>query len=315
MSSEGFRDYYKILGIKRNSEQKDIKTAFRNLARKYHPDINPGDKKSESKFKEINEAYEVLSDPDKRAKYEQFGQYWNQATRMGNGTNTKGLNVDFDNYGNFDDFINDLLGRFGGVTSGNGFYSGSAFETNSFSRSPAKLDASIKLKVSFYEAFHGTERTLSINKERVQVKIPRGIKSGSRLRIKGKGNFQPGKGRRGDLFLNLDIEPHDFWKLEGDQLRGFLPISFDEMALGAKVKILIPDGEAEVNIPPGIMPGQNLRLKGKGWPSPQGRGDLLLTLQIFLPSKWSEEELDIINKLRNIRSFDPRKDWINSSKL
>lgn len=313
MASGGFRDYFHVLGLERNANETDIKKAFRQLARKYHPDVNPGDKDAEAKFKEVSEAYEVLSDPDKRRRYEQFGQYWNQG---GMGSGASKFDIDFGNYGNFDDFINDLLGRFGGVsgTTTSGFSGGSGFSKN-VSRQSINLDAEIKLKISFLEAFRGTERTLAVNNERVQVKIPEGIKSGSRLRVKGKGNIQPGKGRRGDLYLIIEIAENLIWRLEGEQLRADLPVTFDEIALGAKIKITIPDGEAEVNIPPGTIPGQNLRLKGKGWPSKMGRGDLILTIKMQLPSQWSSDELEIIEQLRRFRSFDPRKDWIQSAKL
>tara|TARA_Y100001968_G_C19320808_1_gene699149 strand:+ start:97 stop:1041 length:945 start_codon:yes stop_codon:yes gene_type:complete len=314
MASRGFRDYFHVLGLDRNANETDIKQAFRTLARKYHPDVNPENKEAEAKFKEVSEAYEVLSDPEKRRRYEQFGQYWNQGAGMGSGASQ--FDIDFGNYGNFDDFINDLLGRFGGVrgSTDTGFSGESGFSKN-VSRQPINLDAEIKLKISFLEAFRGTERTLAVNNERVQVKIPEGIKSGSRLRVKGKGNIQPGKGRRGDLYLIVEIAENLIWRLEGEQLRADLPVTFDEIALGAKIKITIPDGEAEVNIPQGTIPGQNLRLKGKGWPSKMGRGDLILTIKMQLPLRWSSEELEIIEQLRRFRSFDPRKDWFQSAKL
>ena len=294
MGSEGFRDYFQILGLERTADQSEIKQAFRRLARKYHPDVNSGNKKAESKFKEINEAYEVLSDDDKRSKYEQFGKYWNQgAMSGGSGFDT--------HYRNFDDFINDLLGKFGGGQVGEDF-------SKNVSRKPIALDAEINVTISFLEAFRGIEKILLINNERVQVKIPEGIKPGSRLRVKGKGNIQPGKGRRGDLYLNIAVKPHSTWRLEGDILRSDLSVTFDEIALGAKIQISLPDGEAQVIIPSGTMPGKNLRLKGKGWPLKTGRGDLILTLKMELPSNWSLQELDLIQQLREIRSFHPRKD-------
>ena len=309
MASGSFRDYFNILGVDRNANETQIKQAFRKLARKYHPDVNPGNQEAEAKFKEVSEAYEVLSDSDKRQKYEQFGQYWNQAGGMR--SSGPPFDADFGNYGNFDDFINDLLGRFGGGRGGTGFPGG---QTN-VSKSSINLDAEINLSISFLEAFRGTERILSVNNERVQVKIPPGIKSGSKLRVKGKGNIQPGKGRRGDLYLKIDSKPHLIWQLDGDNLRADLPVTFDEISLGSTIKIVIPDGDAQVNIPPGTTPGQNLRLKGKGWPLKGGRGDLILTVRMHLPSQWSREELDLIKELRRFRLFDPRKEWIRSAEL
>ena len=283
------------------------------MARQYHPDVNPGDKAAEAKFKEVSEAYEVLSDPDKRRKYEQFGQYWNQAGGMGGG-GVPGMDVDFGRYGNFDDFINDLLGRFGGPGAGSGFQGGGFPRGAQASRAPVNLDAEATVSVSFSEAFRGTERTLSVNDERVQVRIPAGVRNGSR-HLKDKGNLQPGTGRRGDLYLNLNVQAHPVWRLDGDQLRADLPVSVDELALGGTVSVMTPDGEAQVNVPAGTAPGRSLRLKGKGWPSRTGRGDLLLTLTLAFPKSWSAAEQQLLDQLRQSRSEDPRQAWMRSAAL
>ena len=329
MAGSGYKDYFQVLGVERNADADAIKRAFRTLARKFHPDVNPDDKEAEARFKEISEAYEVLSDPDKRRRYEQFGQYWNQAGGSPGGA--PGMDVDFGRYGNFDDFINDLLGRFGGPGGGSGFqgggFPGGGFPGGGFpggagfprggqaGRAPVNLDAEATVSVSFSEAFHGSERTLSVNNERVQVRIPSGVKNGSRLRLKGKGNLQPGTGRRGDLYLNLAVKEHPVWRLDGEQLQADLPVSLDELALGGMVTVMTPDGEAQVSIPPGTSPGRSLRLKGKGWPSKGGRGDLLLTLALMLPASWSDEELKLLKQLREQRSMQPRHDWLKSASL
>lgn len=335
MAGTGYRDYFKVLGVDRGADADTIKRAFRKLAREYHPDVNPGNASAEAKFKEVSEAYEVLSDPDKRRRYEQFGQYWNQAGGAAPGA---GVDVDFGRYGNFDDFINDLLGRFGGpgAASGGfgggfpgGFPSGAGFPGGPFpgggfagagrgaagQRQPVNLDAEATVKVSFQEAFRGGERTLSVNDERVQVRIPAGVKNGSRLRLKGKGNLQPGTGRRGDLYLNLEVQPHDIWRLDGEQLKAELPVSLDELALGGSVTVMTPDGEADVNIPAGTPPGRSLRLKGKGWPARSGRGDLLLTLSLQWPEAWSEREKELLAQLKQARVNDPRRSWLQSARL
>ncbi|MGC6482031.1 MAG: DnaJ C-terminal domain-containing protein [Synechococcus sp.] len=324
MAGTGYRDYFKVLGVERSADAATIKRAFRKLARDYHPDVNPGDATAEAKFKEVSEAYEVLSDPDKRRRYEQFGQYWNQAG--GGAAPGAGVDVDFGRYGNFDDFINDLLGRFGGPGGGApGFGSGfpggfpggfaGAGRAAAAQRQPLNLDAEATVKVAFPEAFRGGERTLSVNDERVQVRIPAGVKTGSRLRLKGKGNVQPGTGRRGDLYLNLEVQPHGIWRLDGDQLRADLPVSLDELALGGTITAMTPDGEAEVVIPPGTPPGRSLRLKGKGWPTRSGRGDLLLTLSLQWPQAWSERERELLLQLQQARSTDPRRGWLQSARL
>jgi len=312
MAGSGYKDYFQVLGVDRSADADAIKRAFRKLARQYHPDVNPGDKAAEARFKEISEAYEVLSDPDKRQRYEQFGQYWSQAGAggMGGGAPGAGFDVDFGRYGNFDDFINDLLGRFGGPAGAAGFPRGAQA-----TRAPINLDAEASVSISFLEAFRGTERTLSVNDERVQVRIPAGVRTGSRLRLKGKGNLQPGTGRRGDLYLNLSVADHPVWRLEGDQLRADLPVSLDELALGGTVPVMTPDGEAKMTIPPGTPPGRSLRLRNKGWPGRSGRGDLLFSLVLDLPAQWSDEERRLLEQLRVQRSQDPRRSWLKSASL
>jgi curved DNA-binding protein len=341
MSANGYRDYFKVLGVERGADTDTIKRAFRKLARQYHPDVNPGDSGAEAKFKEVSEAYEVLSDPEKRARYEQFGQYWSQA----GGGRAGGGDADFGRYGNFDDFINDLLGRMGGGAAGFGGPAGfgggfgSGFGGGGFgapggfggpagfggpggfggfsgaARSPVNLDAEASISLPFADAFRGCERTLAVNEERVQVRIPPGVKSGSRLRLKGKGNLQPGTGRRGDLYLNLQIQEHPVWKLDGDQLRADLPLSLDELALGGELRVATPDGEASVQVPAAMPLGRSLRLKGKGWPLKQGRGDLLLTPVLKLPDVPSEQERQLLEQWRQIRSTDPRAGWIEAARL
>jgi len=316
MSANGYRDYFKVLELERGADADAIKRSFRKLARQYHPDMNPGDKAAEARFKEISEAYEVLSDPEKRRRYEQFGQYWNQ---MGGGGGGVGADVDFGRYGNFDEFINDLLGRFGGSAAGmgggfGGF--GSGFPSGFGGRAaPVDLDAEATINLTLSEAFRGCERHLSVNEERVQVRIPAGVRSGSRLRLKGKGNLQPGTGRRGDLYLNLQIQPHPVWRLDGDQLRADLPLSLDELALGGEVSVATPDGEAMVQVPPGMSVGRSLRLKGKGWPLKEGRGDLLLSPVLRMPESLSERERELLEELRRNRSSDPRQGWASSARL
>jgi curved DNA-binding protein len=317
MNANGYRDYFKVLGVERNADADAIKRSFRKLARQFHPDVNPGDKTAEARFKEISEAYEVLSDPEKRRRYEQFGQYWNQAGAGGVG----GMDVDFGRYGNFDDFINDLLGRFGGGGAGMpggfgaGFPGGFGSGFGGGRGVPVDLDAEATLTLSFSDAFRGCERTLAVNEERVQVRIPAGVKDGSRLRLKGKGNLQPGMGRRGDLYLTLRLQSHPIWRLDGEQLRAELPLSLDELALGGEVTVATPDGEATVQVPPGMTLGRSLRLRGKGWPLRGGRGDLLLTPTLRLPATLSEREQQLLAELRQARSVDPRQGWAAAARL
>jgi curved DNA-binding protein len=177
------------------------------------------------------------------------------------------------------------------------------------------LDAEATISLSFADAFHGCERTLAVNDERVQVRIPPGVKSGSRLRLKGKGNLQPGTGRRGDLYLNLQLQDHPVWKLDGDQLRADLPLAFDEVALGGEVRVATPDGVASVQVPAGMPLGRSLRLKGKGWPLKGGRGDLLLTPVVKIPDVLSDQERQLLEQWRSVRSQDPRAGWMDAARL
>jgi curved DNA-binding protein len=321
MTANGYRDYFKVLEVERGADADTIKKSFRKLARQYHPDVNPGDKNAEARFKEISEAYEVLSDPDKRRRYEQYGQYWSQ---MGGGSGgAPGFDVDFGRYGSFDDFINDLLGRFGGPGGGGGGFGGgfpggfgSGFPGAGMRSTAVNLDAEATLSLSYSDAFRGCERTLAVNEERVQVRIPAGVKPGGRLRLKGKGNLQPGTGRRGDLYLQIELQPHPIWRLDGDQLRAELPLSLDELALGGELQVATPDGEAMVQVPPGMTLGRSLRLKGKGWPlAGGGRGDLLLTPVLRLPERLSPRERELLEELRRHRGQDPRQGWLASARL
>ena len=332
MPSTEFRDYYKILGVSKTASADEIKKQFRKLALKYHPDRNQGNKVAEAKFKEISEAYEVLSDPDKRSKYDRFGQYWQQAETArsyssGKGFNTDVSGVDFSQYGNFEEFINELLGRFS--TPGNSSSSGQGYSyqtsnsrntrtsysnVNNFNdfasnfanqAPPQNSEASISL--SFTEGFHGTTKRLNIGSETVEVNIPAGVKPGSRIRLRGKGQASPYSSQRGDLYLNVQLQPHSFFSFDGDNLVCEVPITPDEFVLGTSIEVPTPDGILSVKVPPGIRPGQSLRLKGKGWSLPKGgRGDQLVRIAIAPPKQLGFREKQLYEQLQAIRSENPR---------
>ncbi len=330
MAATDFKDYYAVLGVTKSASSDDIKRAFRKLARKYHPDVNPGDKTAEAKFKEVSEAYEVLSDPDKRQKYDQFGQYWKQAGSSPFGGRPGGANTtvdfgdfDFSQYANFDEFINELLGRFGTGAPGRsstrtnyrtapkgpgfGFDPFSDFSGSGNTSAPGQdLESSITLSLS--EAFHGTQKRLNLGNEEVQVRIPAGVKPGGRIRLRGKGQVNPLSQQRGDLYLTVSIRSHSFFQFDGDSLICELPIAPDEAVLGAKVDVPTPDGSVTMNIPAGIKSGQTMRLRGKGWPNPKGdRGDQLVKVIITPPKNPSAIEKEYYEKLQANRSEDPRK--------
>jgi curved DNA-binding protein len=328
MATTDFKDYYATLGVKKSATADEIKQAYRKLARKHHPDVNPNNKAAEAKFKEINEAYEVLSDPDKRRKYDQFGQYWNRAEGAAGWPGAGGVDMggfDFSQYGSFDDFINELLGRFGGGAPSGGAPSGGG-RTYTYRTSPgsngfggyndfsgykepstAGQDLESTITLSLSEAFNGAQKRLNLGSEVITVRIPAGAKPGSRIRIKEKGQPNPYSRRRGDLYLVVDIKSHSFFQFEGDNLVCELPIAPDEAVLGASIEVPTPDGSVTMNIPAGIRSGQTLRLRGKGWRTPSGgRGDQLVRVVIVPPPELSSAERELYEKLRATRSFDPR---------
>ena len=310
MAANDFKDYYQVLGVSKNADADEIKKAYRKLARKYHPDLNPGDKKAETRFKEVNEAQEVLSDPEKRRKYDQYGQYWSQVGQ-GGGTSrggNPGVNVDFGGfdfgqYGNFEEFINEMLGR--GAGRSNRSYSSTG--TSGFGNVPAQ-DSEGAIKLTFMEAFNGTQKQFLVGNETVKVRIPAGAKSGSRLRIKGKGQASPYSRQRGDLYLNIELQSHPLFTFKGNNLVAEIPITPEEAVLGAEITVPTPDGKVEMKVPAGVDSGQSLRLKGKGWwKSKQQRSDLMVKLKIVTPKDLTEVEREYYQKLYSISSYNPRQ--------
>ena len=310
MELNGFKDYFKILGISRNATDKEIKSAFRKLARQFHPDLHPHDEKAESEFKEINEAYEVLSDEAKKKSYEEYLSYWfKNRDRNSRDFYTENKDKQFDEYLNFDDFLSDLIGRFSEV--GQDIYSNISFDKNARS---LNLDAEFNLQISFLEALNGTKKNLLVNDERIEVKIPQGIETGSKIRIKNKGNILSGKGKRGDLLIEVSIKSHPIWKLKGLDVYADLPLSLDEFALGANIKVASPQGDAYLSIPSGSLPEQKLRLEGQGLHNLDTQGDLFFTLKLKLPKNWSADELRLLEKLRSVRIDEPRSSWFEEAR-
>lgn len=315
-----FKDYYAILGVGKTATAEEIKRAYRKLARKYHPDVNPGNAKAEEQFKTLNEANEVLSDSETREKYDQFGQYWKQAAAGGapaQGTNAQaggfngGQSSDFDQYGNFDDFINDLLGGLGGRSrTGRTYQRTSAQQPDNFagyrSQAPAP-DTEAAIALSFSEAFQGVQKRLQLDDETINVRIPAGAKSGSRIRLKGKGRPSPFSQQRGDLYLTIDLFPHLFFQFSGNNLTCEVPIRPDEAVLGAQIQVPTPDGSVTLTVPKGVRSGQSLRLRSKGWKLSNGdRTDLIVKLQIVSPQELSEIDQECYEKIQANSSFNPR---------
>lgn len=327
-----FKDYYSILGVGKTASAEDIKKKFRKLALKYHPDRNPGDTVAEEKFKEVSEAYEVLSDTEKRQKYDQFGQYWQQASRAGAGAGNpygSGVNVDFNNFdfgdfGSFDEFISELLGRGAGGRGGRNNYTrtntresantnyyntGFGFNTGGTgTRNTTGQDREANISLTFGEAFRGVEKRFSIGNQTISVKIPAGVTSGKKIRVKGKGTPSPMGGQPGDLYLLVQLQPHSFFQFDGDNLTCTVPITPAEAVLGTAVDIPTPDGAVTMRIPAGIKSGQSLRLRGKGWKKPKGdRTDQLVKIEISVPKNPSAAEKLCYEKLQEIGAYQPRE--------
>ena len=309
MALNGFKDYFKVLGIKRNATDKEIKSAFRQLARKFHPDLHPHDDEAESEFKEINEAYEILSDQEKKKSYEKYLSYrLNDRDEKSSDFDRQNNYIGFDDDLNFDDFLSDLLGRFNEV--GQEIYSNLSSDKKANS---LNLDAEFNLQLTFLEAFNGTKKNLLVNNERIVVEIPKGIQTGSIISIKNKGNIQTGKGKRGDLLIEVSIKSHPIWKVKGLDIYADLPISLDEFALGANIEVALPQGDTYLLIPSGSLPEQKMKLEGQGFQYLDAQGDLFFTLKLKLPEKWSDEELRLLEKLRLVRLDDPRSSWFDQA--
>ena len=326
MSSTEFKDYYAVLEVKKTANADEIKKKFRQLALKYHPDRNQGNKAAEAKFKEISEAYDVLSDRDKRTKYDRFGQYWQnsgtstRAKTYQNRTTTKKTQVDFNStdfsqYGNFEEFINELLGRFSAPntsSTSSKYTSQTAAKSNNFQDrggvEPLFIDKSASINLTYAEAFSGITKLLDLGNEKVEVRIPAGAKPGSRIRLAGKGKSNADDSQRGDLYLDVNLKPHAFFSFEGSNLACEVPIAPDEAVLGSSIGIPTPDGKVNMKIPAGITSGQVLRLREKGWSSPQGdRTDLLVRIIIATPQQPSPLEKAYYEKIRDLRSENPRQ--------
>jgi len=302
------RDYYTVLGVPRTASDKDLKTAYRKLARKHHPDVNPGDKRSEALFKEIGEAYAVLSDPEKRKKYDRWGHNWDKIdqaqaagaayggragrttwTSTGDGA-TGGFNVESDDLGGL---FEQLFGRSAGRT-----------RVRSAPRKGA--DAEQPVEISLEEAFNGTQRTFQLRDlqtgetRSVEVKIPAGATDGLRIRVAGKGEPGLAGAPAGDLYLIISIKAHPLFEREGDDLRVKVPTPLYSALLGGEVMVPTPKGtHLALKVPPETANGQRIRLAGQGMPrvNGTGRGDLFAEVTVQLPKSLSEREKELFAEL------------------
>ncbi len=379
MATTTKQDYYELLGISRKASQKEIRQAYRKLARKYHPDLNPGDKSAEEKFKQMQEAYDVLSDTKKRQMYDQFGFETPGAGGVPGGVDPGDVQFDF---GGFD---------FGGGGGGAGpsfrdlfsqfFRGGAPAEAPSRAESGSSLE--YQIEITFWEAVHGTVKKLTIARldtctdcrgtgtvgqpqpctacggtgqvtqtsgrmrfnlactrcggtgrirnicrvcggdgrvrrsDSIEVRIPAGVQTGSRVRVPGRGNAGTAGAPPGDLYIMTEVQPHPFFDRRGDDLYTTVPITVTEATLGAKIEVPTMDGRSLLRVPPGTNSGQKLRLREKGVPSvrdPGRRGDQYVELQVIVPKPVDERVRDLLRELDRIAPENPRKDLFDRAK-
>lgn len=309
------RDYYEVLGVPRDASAQEIQQAFRRLARRHHPDVNKNPA-AEERFKEINDAYQVLSDPKTRARYDRFGPDFRQipedydeqvaaaqaaqgARASGFGRGRAGAGAGFGG-GGFQGAPVDFEDLFGGMFGGRG------------GGRVAGADQTADLELSVEEAFHGGRRKITLggpgSRREYGVDIPAGVVDGQRIRLAGQGGRGYGDGAPGDLYLVVHIKPHRRYRLSGRDITVDLPVSPWEAVLGATVPVLTPAGTAKVVVPAGSSTGRKLRLRGEGMPDPKGSpGDLYAEIRIMVPSSPTDRERELFEQLAAVSNFDPRR--------
>ena len=323
-----FKDYYSTLGVTKSASDKEIKQAFRKLARKYHPDVNPGDKAAEARFKEINEAHEVLSDPDKRTKYDELGANWRQYENVPGGGAAGGAPVG-DQWswssgpggGGFrtmtEEEVSEMFGEQGGSPFSdffNTFFGGAepssrrARSSRGKARAHRGRDVEHEFELDLESAARGSVQRLSLRHDgearTVEVRIPAGVIEGSRVRVAGEGRRGTGGAASGDLFLRIRLKPHPRFQVAGRDLTTRLPVPVTTAVLGGEADVITLQGKTlRLKVPPGSQPGQKMRLRGHGLPAlgPKGEaGDLFVVIDVALPRTLTDDERRLYEELATI---------------
>ncbi len=306
------RDYYVILGVQKNATQPDIKKAYRKLAVKYHPDKNQGDKLAEEKFKEVSEAHKVLGNPEKRKKYDQWGENWKQFEGAGQDFDPSQFSKRQNNKGQTYNFEGDPSQFFGKGNFSDLFGSyGDIFGKQNSQRKSAGYDVQADMEITLAEAYHGTSGIIQINNEKLRVTTKPGAYYGQQLRIKNKGGQAFNGGERGDIYVNIIVLPHNVFERKADDLIIQSDIDFYTAVLGGKLSVATLTKKVEMNIPKGIQNNRLLRLKGNGMPvygKPNQFGDLLVRINIKVPVNLSPEEVALFKNLKKIDNQKVKSD-------
>ncbi|MGM0609720.1 MAG: DnaJ C-terminal domain-containing protein [Thermodesulfobacteriota bacterium] len=329
-----YKDYYKLLGVDKNASKEEISKAYKKLARKYHPDLNPDNPEAENKFKEIGEAYEVLKDDEKRRMYDSLGADWQHGQNFQPPPGYENVHFNFQgggaedfDMGGFSDFFETIFGSAFSGGKHSGFKRGgrsSGFGTGGFSGAGGGFqgkgrDAEAELEITLEEAYRGGKKSVTLQEQiagpdgrprmqnkTLQVNIPAGVKDGSKIRLSGQGTAGMGGGPAGDLYMRVKFAPHPQFKVEGKNIVYDLSLAPWEAVLGAKVNVPTLDGRVEMNVPAGIGSGQKLRLKGKGLGRGTAKGDQLVRIMIKTPNKLSDREKELWQDLAKESNFNPR---------
>ncbi len=295
------KDYYSILGVNRKATEDEIKKAFRKLAVKYHPDKNPNNKEAENKFKEVNEAYEVLSDKEKRKKYDLYGENWNRVNEeaQAQGPNYRQYQGSPDNGGffGFEGDPNDIFESFFRNQGGGNPYSRSGRK----GRTRKGQDLHYELGISLEDAYHGASKIIDLNGQKLRIKLKPGSYRGLMIRLAGKGGAGNNGGQPGDLYLTIQVAPHPMYTREQDNIRQQLGIDLFTAVLGGKKEINTLSGKLNITIPPGTQHGKLLRIKGKGMPvydHPNQHGDLMVEIQVELPEHLTDQQKELFRQLK-----------------